>query len=94
MGVIFMPTHLIWQILQFAHIRILIMHFQTGHFYCGAVTTIHVSIFLANKQIKSTKRQKPRLGFTFITSLDVVLLMVELHLKTKKYVICVNKNLH
>ena len=28
---------------------------------------------------KKTKKQHPKLGFTFITSFDVVLLMVELH---------------
>ena len=31
---------------------------------------------------KKMKKQQPQLGFTFITSLDVVLLMVEFHLKT------------
>ena len=40
------------------------------------------------------KEQHPQLGFTFITSLHVVMLMVELHLKTRKYITCVNKNIH
>ena len=33
------------------------------------------------------KKQHPQLGFIFITSLEVVLPMIELH-----YVICVNKH--
>ena len=32
---------------------------------------------------KSMKKQHPQLGFTFITSLDVVMLMVEFKLNTK-----------
>ena len=43
---------------------------------------------------KKMKKQNPQSGFTFITSLDVVLLMVELHLRTIKYVTCVKNNLH
>ena len=31
------------------------------------------------KTNKKTKKQHPQLGFTFITSLDVVLLMLEFH---------------
>ena len=74
-----MPIHLIWKMLQCAHILSLIMHFQTGNVYCGVVPTVHISIFLTKKQIKNMKKQHPQLGFTFITSLDVVLPMVELH---------------
>ena len=94
MGVIFMPKHQIRQILQCAHILSLIMHFHTGNVYFDAVLTVHVSIFLTKKQLKNMKKQHPQLGFTFTTSLDVVLLMVELHWRTRKYVTCVNKNLH
>ena len=36
-------------------------------------------IFLTKKQIKNMKKQHPQLGFTFITLLQVVLLMVEFH---------------
>ena len=46
------------------------------------------------EQIKNMKKQHPQLGFTFITSLHVVLIMVEFHLKTIKYFTCVNNNLH
>ena len=47
--------------------------------YCGAVLTVIVSIFLTKKQLKSMNKLYPRLGFTFITSLDVVLFMVYFH---------------
>ena len=43
---------------------------------------------------KNMKKQHTKLGFIFITSLDVVLLMVEFHLNKIKYATCVNKNLH
>ena len=43
---------------------------------------------------KKMMKQHSQLGFTFTTSLDVVLLMVELHWKTRKSVTCVNKNIH
>ena len=37
-------------------------------------------IDLSDQEInKNVKKQHPQLGFTFITSLDVVLLMVEFH---------------
>ena len=74
-----MPKHQIWKMLQRAHILSLSMHFHTENVYCGAVLTVLVSIFLTKKQLKSMKKQHPQLGFTFITSLDVVLLMVEFH---------------
>ena len=83
MGVIFIPKHLIWQRLQCAHILSLIVHFHTGNLYCGVVLNVHVSIFLTKKQIKKMKKKNLQLVFTFITSLDVVLLMVEFHRKTK-----------
>ena len=76
MEVIFMPKHQIWQMLQCAHILSLSMHFHTGNVYCVAVLTVLVSIFLTNKQLKSMTKLHPQLGFTFITSLDIVLLMV------------------
>ena len=82
------------QKLQCAHILSLIMHCNTGNEYCGVVLTVHVSIFLTKKHIKNTKKQHLQLGLTFITSLHVVLLMVESHLMTRKYVTCVNNNLH
>ena len=94
MGVIFMSKHMIWQMRKCALILIRIMHFHNINVYYGAVPTVHVFILLNNKKIKNMKKQHPQLGFTFITSLDVVLIMVELHLKTNKYVICVNMNLH
>ena len=62
-------------------------------FYCDVMMTIHVSIFLTKKQIISIQKQHPQFGFAFIASLHVVVLMVEFHLKTIKYVICVNNNL-
>ena len=40
------------------------------------VINVHVSIFLTKKQMKNMKKQHPQLGFTFITPLHVVLLMV------------------
>ena len=79
MGVIFMPKHLIFKMQQCAHIHILIMHFHTGNVYCGDAPTVLVLIFLTKKQIKNTNKQHPQLGFTFITSLDVVQLMLEFH---------------
>ena len=44
-----MPNHLIWQMLQCAHILSLIMHFHTGNVYCGVVLNVHTSIFLTKK---------------------------------------------
>ena len=35
------------------------------------------TIFLTKKQIKNMKKQQPQLGFTFTTSLDVAVIMVE-----------------
>ena len=46
MDAIFMPKHLIWQILQCADILSLIMHFHTRNVYCGVVRTVNTSIFL------------------------------------------------
>ena len=40
---------------------------------------VHVSILLTKKQIISIQTQHPQYGFTFITSLHVVLIMVELY---------------
>ena len=77
-----------------AHILSMSMHFHTGNVYCGAVLTVLVSIFLTKKQLKNMTKQHPQLGFTFITSLDVALFMVDFHLKTRTFVTCVNKNLH
>ena len=79
MGVIFMPNHQIWQMLQCAHILSLIMLFHTGNVYCGAVLTFLVSILLTKKHLKNMTKQHPLLGFTFTTSLDVVLFMVDFH---------------
>ena len=79
MGVIFMPKRMMWQMQQCALILIRIMHFRTGNVYYGAVPTVHVLILLTKKQIKNMKKQHPQLGITSITSLGVVLLMVELH---------------
>ena len=79
MGVIFIPKHHIWQMQHCAHILSLGMHFHTGNVYCSAVLTVHVSIFLTNKQLKNMKNQHPQLGFTFTTSLHVVLLTVDFH---------------
>ena len=42
---------------------------------------------------KKMTKLHPQLGFTFITSLDVVLFMVDFHWKTSTFVLCVNKNL-
>ena len=75
------------------HILGLIVHCHTGNVSCGAVLTVHVSIFLTNKQIISIQTQHPQYGFTFIISLCVVLLMVEFRWNTRKYVTSVNKNL-
>ena len=43
---------------------------------------------------KNMRKQHPQLGFTFIPSLVIVLLMGEFHWKTTQYVTCVNTNLH
>ena len=94
MGVIHMPKNMIWQMRQCTLILIMIMYFHTGNVYYGAMMTVHLLIFPTKKQIKNMKKQHPQLCFTFIISLDVVLLMVEFHCKTKKNVTCVNKNLH
>ena len=56
-----------------------LMHFHTGNAHFGAVPNVHVSIFLTKKHIISIHKQHPQYGFMFITSLDVVLLMVEFH---------------
>ena len=71
-----MSKHQIWQMLQCAHILSLSMHFRTGNAYFDAVLTVHVSIFLTKKQIISIQTQDPQLGFTFITPLHTVMLMV------------------
>ena len=92
MGVIFMSNHMIWLRLQCAHIHSLTMHLHTENVYFGVVMNIHVSIFLTKKEIISIQKQHPQYRFTFITSLHVVLLMVEFCSKKKKF-ICVNKNL-
>ena len=63
MGVIFMPNNLILQRLQFAHILSLIMHFKTGHVYCGVVLNVHISIFLTKKQIKKNEEKTPSIRF-------------------------------
>ena len=88
MDVIFLQKTIIWKRLQFAHILSLIMHFHTGNVYCGTVPNFHASIFLTKKQIISIHKQHPQYGFTSITSLDFVLLMVEFHWKTKKCYMC------
>ena len=59
------------------------MHFHTVNVYYDAVMTVHVPIFLTNKQIMSIQTQNPQLVFTFITSFYVVLIMVELNRKKK-----------
>ena len=63
--------------LKCVHILSMIMHFHTGKLYCNAVLNVHVSILLTKKHIISFHAQHPQLGFTFITSLRVVLLMVD-----------------
>ena len=72
----------------------MIMHFHTGNVYFGIFLAVHISIFLTKKQIKNMKKKHPQLDFIFITSLHVVIIMVELHLQTKKYVTCVKNNIH
>ena len=94
MGVMFMTKHMIWKKLQCSQILSILMHCHTGNVYWGSVPNVRVSIFLTKKQIISIQKQYPQYGFTFITSLDVVLLMVEFHLTTKKKVTCLNNNLH
>ena len=77
-------------------------HFHTGNFYCDGVLTAHVSIFLNKKYIFSIHTQHLQLGFTFITSLRILLIMVELYWKTIKYITCetrifirqIYKNIH
>ena len=79
MGVIFMPNHLIWKMRQCALILIRIMYFHTGNVYYGAVPTVRLLIFLTKKQTKKMNKQHPQLGFAFITSFNVVLIIVEFH---------------
>ena len=74
-----MPQRQIWQMLPCAHILSLIIHFHTGNVYCDAVLNVLVSIFLTKKQLKNMKKQHPELGFTFITSSNVVIFMVDFH---------------
>ena len=76
---IFMPHHQIWQMLQCAHNLNLIIHFHTGNVFCDAVMNVHVSIFLIKKLQMNMTKLHQQLGFTFITPLDVVLLMVDFH---------------
>ena len=64
------------------------MHFHTGNLYRRDVPTVHISLFLTNKQIEIMKKQHPQLRLTFITSLDVVLLMVEFNWKTQICYMC------
>ena len=71
-----MSKHLTRQRLQCAYILSMIMQFHTENMYCGVVLNVHISILLTEKNMK---KQQPQLGFTFITSLDFVLPMVELH---------------
>ena len=94
MEVIFMPKNQIWQMLQCAHILSQSMNFHTGNVYRNDVLTVFVSILLTKKQLKIMNKLHPQLGFTFITSLDVVLFMVDFHWMTRTFVPCVNKNLH
>ena len=79
MDVIFMSKRLIWKSLQCMHILILIMHYHTVNVSCDAVLNIHVSIILTKKHMVGIHTQHPQLGFTFITYLCAVLLLVELH---------------
>ena len=94
MGVIFIPKHMLRKRLKCVHILSLIIHYHTRNVYCGDVLTVHVSVFLTKNQIISIKKQHPQLGFTFITALHVVVLMVEFNWRTRKYVTCANNNLH
>ena len=64
------------------------------HWKCVLRCCAECSCINIPDQEKKMKKQHPQLGFTFITSLEVVLLMVEFNLKTRKYVTCVNKNLY
>ena len=93
MNVILITNNLIWQRLKCVYILSLIMQYHTINVHCNTVLTIHVSIFLTKKQIINIQTQHPQYGFTFITYLRILLLMVEFHRKTRKYVACVNKNL-
>ena len=79
MDVIIIQNYLICKRLKCVHILSLIMHFHTGNVYFYAVMTVHVPIFLTKKQMVSIQKQQPQLGFTFITSLRVVLIMLEFH---------------
>ena len=47
--------------------------------YYDYVLNVHVSILLSKKHIISFQKQHPQYDFTFITSLRVVLLMVEFY---------------
>ena len=76
MDVVFMPKHMIWQRLQCVYNLSLIMYFQTGNVYCNTVLTVYVSILLTNKQIIIIQTHHLQYGFTSITSLRVVLIMV------------------
>ena len=67
-----MPKHLIWKMLQCAHILSLSMHFHTGNVYCDAVLTVLVSIFLTKKKQKNMTKQHLQLGFTFIQRLKPI----------------------
>ena len=94
MDVIFMPKHLIWKRSQCVYILVMIMHCQPENVFCDSAINIHGSILLTKKQIISIHTQLPQYGFTYITSLRVVLLIVEFHWNTRKYAACVNRYLH
>ena len=79
MAVILIPKHMMRKRLQYAHILSMIMHFHTVNVFCGVAMNVHISVLLNNKKFKNMKKQHPQLGFTLITFLDVVLLMVEFH---------------
>ena len=89
-----MPSRLIWQRQKCAHILSLIIHSHTGNVYCGVVMNVHISIFLTKKQKKKHEKKTPSIRFHIYHIIGRCTTLGRIPLKDKKYVTCVNKNLH
>ena len=94
MGVIFMPNHLILKRLQCAHILSMIMHFHTGKYVlrcCADCPCINITDQETDNQYSETT---PSIRFHIYHIIGSCTAHGTIKLKDKKYVTCVNKNLH
>ena len=89
-----MPKHMIWQMRKCALILILIMHCHIGNVYYGAVPTVRVLIFLTKEKIKKLEETIPSIRFHVYHIIGCCTTHGRVPLKDKKYVICLNKDLH